>query len=193
MTLVSTRCATTSCAMSPTAPMATSHTRASSSATTAIWPTTSATCSHASRPWSAASAGALGLHRAPTVRSPAWRPTSSPPPRRRGIASRLVTLLRPRGGSFARPTHTSKPTSRGKQRRDRPTSLRYWGMRWRRCGSSRSSPRSPSRPPRSRSGGGWACPVAPEDQRVPDAAQWGGYPGGLPVEKGAPLFPRRTG
>ena len=32
---------------------------------------------------------------------------------------------------------------------------------------------------------------APEDQRLPDAAAWGGYPGGLPVEKGAPLFPRR--
>jgi methionyl-tRNA synthetase len=31
----------------------------------------------------------------------------------------------------------------------------------------------------------------PEDQRLPEAAAWGGYPGGLPVEKGAPLFPRR--
>jgi methionyl-tRNA synthetase len=29
------------------------------------------------------------------------------------------------------------------------------------------------------------------DQRLPAAAAWGGYPGGLPVEKGAPLFPRR--
>jgi len=28
------------------------------------------------------------------------------------------------------------------------------------------------------------------DQRVPDAVAWRGYPGGLPVEKGAPLFPR---
>jgi methionyl-tRNA synthetase len=34
-------------------------------------------------------------------------------------------------------------------------------------------------------------PGRPEDQRLPDAAAWGGYPGGLPVEKGAPLFPRR--
>ena len=32
---------------------------------------------------------------------------------------------------------------------------------------------------------------APEDRRLPDDAQWGGYPGGLAVEKGAPLFPRR--
>jgi methionyl-tRNA synthetase len=29
-----------------------------------------------------------------------------------------------------------------------------------------------------------------DDQRLPDAAAWGGYPGGLPVERGAPLFPR---
>jgi methionyl-tRNA synthetase len=28
------------------------------------------------------------------------------------------------------------------------------------------------------------------DQRLPDAATWGGYPGGVPVATGAPLFPR---
>ncbi len=28
------------------------------------------------------------------------------------------------------------------------------------------------------------------DQRLPAAAAWGGYPGGLPVVKGQPLFPR---
>ena len=32
----------------------------------------------------------------------------------------------------------------------------------------------------------------PDEQRLPDAAAWGGYPGGLPVEKGDPLFPRIT-
>jgi methionyl-tRNA synthetase len=31
----------------------------------------------------------------------------------------------------------------------------------------------------------------PAELRLPDAAAWGGYPGGLPVEKGAPLFPRK--
>jgi methionyl-tRNA synthetase len=31
----------------------------------------------------------------------------------------------------------------------------------------------------------------PSTERLPGAAAWGGYPGGLPVEKGAPLFPRR--
>ena len=30
-----------------------------------------------------------------------------------------------------------------------------------------------------------------EDQRLPSAATWGGYPGGLTVEKGEPLFPRK--
>jgi methionyl-tRNA synthetase len=30
------------------------------------------------------------------------------------------------------------------------------------------------------------------DQRLPGAAAWGGYPGGLQVEKGPPLFPRIT-
>jgi methionyl-tRNA synthetase len=33
-------------------------------------------------------------------------------------------------------------------------------------------------------------PGQPEDQHLPEAATWGVYPGGLPVEKGAPLFPR---
>ena len=28
------------------------------------------------------------------------------------------------------------------------------------------------------------------DQRLPEAAVWGGYPGGLPVVKGDALFPR---
>jgi methionyl-tRNA synthetase len=32
---------------------------------------------------------------------------------------------------------------------------------------------------------------SPSQQRLPEAAAWGGYPGGLPVEKGAPLFPRK--
>lgn len=40
----------------------------------------------------------------------------------------------------------------------------------------------------------WArigLPGSPADQRLPGAGAWGGYPGGLAVEKGAPLFPRR--
>ena len=34
-------------------------------------------------------------------------------------------------------------------------------------------------------------PGRPEEQRLPESAVWGGYPGGLAVEKGTPLFPRR--
>jgi methionyl-tRNA synthetase len=33
----------------------------------------------------------------------------------------------------------------------------------------------------------------PADERLPDAARWGQYPGGLTVEKGDPLFPRLAG
>lgn len=32
-----------------------------------------------------------------------------------------------------------------------------------------------------------------EDQRLPDAATWGGYPGGLTLTAGDPLFPRLKG
>jgi methionyl-tRNA synthetase len=32
---------------------------------------------------------------------------------------------------------------------------------------------------------------SPSDERLPAAAAWGQYPGGVAVEKGAPLFPRR--
>jgi methionyl-tRNA synthetase len=35
-------------------------------------------------------------------------------------------------------------------------------------------------------------PGSVASQRLPEAAAWGGYPGGLPVEKGPPLFPRLT-
>jgi methionyl-tRNA synthetase len=33
---------------------------------------------------------------------------------------------------------------------------------------------------------------SPDSVVVPAGVVWGGYPGGLPVEKGAPLFPRIT-
>jgi methionyl-tRNA synthetase len=31
-----------------------------------------------------------------------------------------------------------------------------------------------------------------DDQRLPAAAEWGGYPGGLTVTKGESLFPRKA-
>jgi methionyl-tRNA synthetase len=33
-------------------------------------------------------------------------------------------------------------------------------------------------------------PGRPTDHTLPGAAAWGGYPGGVPVVRGAPLFPR---
>jgi methionyl-tRNA synthetase len=33
----------------------------------------------------------------------------------------------------------------------------------------------------------------PSGVRLPEAASWGAYPGGVAVVKGAPLFPRRKG
>jgi methionyl-tRNA synthetase len=33
---------------------------------------------------------------------------------------------------------------------------------------------------------------SPTDQPLNEAVRWGGYPGGVPVEKGSPLFPRKT-
>ena len=33
-------------------------------------------------------------------------------------------------------------------------------------------------------------PGVPGDQRLPEAAAWGGLPAGSPLEKGDPLFPR---
>jgi methionyl-tRNA synthetase len=35
-------------------------------------------------------------------------------------------------------------------------------------------------------------PGLPSEQHLPEVAAWGGYPGGLPVDKGTPLFPRLT-
>jgi methionyl-tRNA synthetase len=35
-------------------------------------------------------------------------------------------------------------------------------------------------------------PGRPDERRVPEDTAWGGYPGGLPVEKAGPIFPRVT-
>ena len=75
--------------------------------------------------------------------------------------------------------------------RARPSS-RCWATRSRRCASS-TLLASPAIPGTAQTI--WeriGLPGALADQRVPDALAWGGYPGGLPVTKGAPLFPRRT-
>ena len=51
--------------------------------------------------------------------------------------------------------------------------------------------RRPCRRPPRRSGAGSGSTGSPAEQRLPEAAAWGGYPAGCPVEKGPPLFPRR--
>ena len=33
-------------------------------------------------------------------------------------------------------------------------------------------------------------PDGAEEERLPESIEWGGYPAGLPVVKGEPLFPR---
>jgi methionyl-tRNA synthetase len=35
-------------------------------------------------------------------------------------------------------------------------------------------------------------PGSPLEERLPEAVRWGGYPGGLVVHRGPPLFPRLT-
>ena len=63
--------------------------------------------------------------------------------------------------------------------------------RWRRCASSPCSPAPAIPSTRADDLGAHRAAGRLSDQRVPDALAWGGYPGGLPVTKAAPLFPRR--
>ena len=138
-----------------------------------------------------ASAVASGRHRRTAARC--WRRRPSPPPTRPRAgtrSSRARRSLRP-GSSSGRRTPTWRPTSRGRPS-PAPPSSGCWAMRSRRCASWRCWP-SPAIPGTAQTI--WeriGLPGALADQRVPDALAWGGYPGGLTVTKGAPLFPRRT-
>ena len=107
----------------------------------------------------------------------------------RGPAERARSTRR--GGSSGRPTPTSRPTSRGRPS-PAPRSTPCWATPSRRCASwpLLASPAIPGTAQTI-----WeriGLPGAVADQRLPDALAWGGYPGGLTVTKGAPLFPRRT-
>ena len=172
------------------APTATSPTRAWSPATTPTWPTTWATCWRGSPPWCSQE---VRRHRAgPARRQPAGRGRGrglSRRRRRRGRRCSRRSRSRPPGGCCARPTPTSRPTSRGRPSPD-PRSTRCWATRSRCCASWPSWPPRPCPAPASRSGAASACPARRPSSACPTAAAWGGYPGGLPVEKGAPLFPR---
>ena len=176
---------------------ATSPTRASSPGTTRISPTTSATCWPVSRRSSASKCEGTG---------PAPRP-AAPGVRLSEVAAEAVaawreawarlpatTPSRRRGGSSGRPTASSRPPSRGRCPRAKPSTASS-ATPSRRCGSWPCSSRRSCPPPRPSSGGGsgWPAGRTSRGRRGEDGSlEWGGYPGGLPVTKGAPLFPRRT-
>ena len=118
--------------------------------------------------------GRRGLRRDRRRRGPSVAPVASP--------------SRPRGGSSARPTPTSRPTSRGRSSRA-PRSTPCWATPSRCCASSPSWPAGHARRPASEVWRRIGLPGSPADQRLPEAAAWGGYPGGLPVEKGDAALP----
>ena len=68
---------------------------------------------------------------------------------------------------------------------------RSWAVPSRCSGSCPSSSSRPCRPPPTRSGGASASTGRRGTSGCRRPARWGGYPGGLAVGKGAPLFPRR--
>ena len=109
-----------------------------------------------------------------------------------GPGAAVASRSRPPGGSSARPTPTSRPTSRGRPSPG-PRSTPCSATPSRCCASWRSWPRPPCPTPARRSGAASASTGRPEDQRLPEAAAWGGYPGGLPVEKGDAALPPPVG
>ena len=128
--------------------------------------------------------------RRPTRPWPRWRHRSWPPPPMPGSGSRrreaLDATWRLIRETNAAPRGQRAVEGRARARRSTPCSAT----------PSRSSASSPSWrrrrwcAPASSCGDVWVWPGLPTDVRVPDGLAWGGYPGGLPVEKGTSLFPR---
>ncbi len=115
---------------------------------------------------------------------------------RRGVGRRLESVRartrrsKRRGGSSARRTPSSRPRSPGRPNlalRQTPS----WEAHSRRLRivALLVLPAMPTTSAEIWSRIGLAG--APEDRRLPADAAWGGYPGGVPVVKGDPLFPRR--
>ena len=173
-------------------PTATSATRAWSPATTPTWPTTSATCCRGWPPWSAKKCGGIGP--APSPDSPlaavAAEAYAGAAAAWDGASSRR-SRSRPRGGSSARPTPSSRPTSRG--RPSPAPSVDARAGRRARGAAHRGRPGQPgaSRHAAPRSGDASASAARPTDQRLPEAAAWGGYPGGLRGREGRAAVPPR--
>ena len=139
-----------------------------------------------------ASAAASGLRLGPTARSRrvAGRASTTHAAAAWDARAAVRWRSRPRGGSSARPTPTSRRTSRGRPS-PAPRSTPCSATRSRCCASSPSW-RSPAIPTRAeeiwRRIGLHGSVARPAAARA--AARGAAIPGGLPVEKGAPLFPR---
>ena len=127
----------------------------------------------------------------PTARSPRWRR------RLRGDArawgeSRRRRRSTPRGASSARPTPCSRTTSPGRlDPGPEVEAVLGDALEALRIVAVLASPALPTA-----SAEAWrriGLDGSPTDQRLPARPAWGGYPGGLTVTKGAPLFPASAG
>ena len=171
---------------------ATSRPRASPPGTTPTWPTTWATCCPGWPRWSAPSAAGWDRPPDPPAGWPAWPPPCWPRP--------------PRPGTRASPTWRLEATWR--LIRETNAELEQ-AEPWKAdpgpavdavLGSALEVLRIvailivPAMPATAETI--WTrigLEGSPADERLPGSGAWGGYPGGRPVEKGAPLFPRRKG
>ncbi len=174
----------------PSAPMATSPTRASSPATTPTWPTTSATSWRASPRSSTRSA--VASDRAPRSDSP--------------LAEAAATTYAEAAAAWAafQPNEALAATWRlvratnAYLEANEPWKAEPGAAVDAVLGDAIEALRivavlaSPAIPEATQAI--WeriGLTGAVSDQRLPEAASWGGYPGGLPVVKGASLFPRK--
>ena len=150
-----------------------------SPATTPTSPTTSATCWHGWPPSSARSAAASGPRRGPTARWPRSPPRSTPTPPRPGRPcsrrSRLEATWR-----LIRETNALPRGERAVEGRPGPDGRRRAGRRPRGAADRRRARLARECP--STAEELWrriGLPGQPVDQRLPEAAAWGGYPGGV--------------
>ena len=106
-----------------------------------------------------------------------------------GTGSHPATLWTPPGGWSVPLMPLWKRPNRGEPS-PAQTLTPCWATPWRSCGSWPCWPARPSPVPPPRFWRRIGLAGSPAGARLPDAAKWGGYPGGLPVTRGAPLFPR---
>jgi len=151
--------------------------------------TTWATWSRGWRRWSAPSAGASVRRPTPTARSARRPKRRASPPRTRWERFARTRHSRPRAAH--RCGERSLRGHRAVEGRTRPSGRRRARQRldsWPGIVTLLITPAMPRQPSHL---GAHRSQRLTRRERLPDAAAWGGYPGGLAVEKGAPLFPRR--